>query len=226
METDKHSQAKSQTAFGIGASLAIIALFLFWVFWHFGFLGRAADLTGDAGCGGASLVGPEAGGEAQDEGAGAEVSGAAGVAGAAGSASLEALPEPLVPLSEAQGRPEPSVSSSCPVPFPSDCRGVTYKQGIAVESWQGFSALDCRIAARDMLLDMREGGFELIRAEFLDFSRDAWGCTVSSQEAGTLIISLIPEKLGASEGQGGSLTVTAVRIKAVDSEFGSDVGGQ
>ena len=128
------------------------------------------------------------------------------------------------PSSEARNQSDAS-EFSCPIRLPSDFRGTSYSQGPATESWRGYSALDCRKAAREVLLGLKEDGFQLIRAEFLDLSKEAWGCTALSQTEGTLVISLIPEKFVVSSGSTNRLVITVVRIKALDLEP-FDGGGQ
>ena len=108
--------------------------------------------------------------------------------------------------------------TSCPVRMPRDCVRIEYRQGKSVESWHGYSTSDCRSVAREMLMGLEEDGFELVKAGFLDLSGDAWGCTVKTPGNGSLVISLIPERLGESSGKNNRLSITIVHMKALEIE--------
>lgn len=100
----------------------------------------------------------------------------------------------------------------CPVKLPSDCTSMQSCQGANLESWQALSKRDCRVVARELLLELQDGGAEMIRAGYLDLSDKAWGCTAQTSNEEALIISLIPEQLGSPRGEGNRLIVTVMRI--------------
>jgi hypothetical protein len=114
--------------------------------------------------------------------------------------------------SHAQTREELDGGALCPVPLPSDYRAVAYNRGIAIERWQTSSDASCSDAARELLLILQEEGFELVKAGYLDVAGETWGCTVKTQEAESLVISLVPEVLGALRNEQNRLTLTIVRI--------------
>ena len=113
---------------------------------------------------------------------------------------------------------DPDTEGRCPVNLPSDCVGVTHTQGRTQESWHTSSAWDCCYVAREILLGLQEDGYELIKADFLDLSEDAWGCTVQSTEGEVLIIALIPQSLGKDVSPNNRLMITVTHIKVPDSQ--------
>ena len=124
--------------------------------------------------------------------------------------------QPSSPLDKGS---RPAVSeTTCPVRMPVDCARLEYREGRNVESWHGYTASDCRRVAREMLLGLEEDGFELVKAGFLDLSGNAWGCTAKTQHNSSLVISLIPERLGASNGKNNRLLITVVHMKALEAE--------
>ena len=115
-----------------------------------------------------------------------------------------------------------SFGVSCPVRLTSDCSEVKYRQGFTTESWSAYSVLECRAATKELLLGLREDGFELVQYGFLDLSNDAWGCVVKSQDDTSYVISLIPEKIGMPSSPTNKLVITVVHIQAPEIE---PVGG-
>ena len=110
----------------------------------------------------------------------------------------------------------------CPVRLPADYRFVEFWQGTATESWLGYSDLECRAAAGELLTSLKEDGFMLVKAGFLDLSKEAWGCVVQAEDNSAFIIALVPEKKsfsGNMSGSGGALKVTVVHIKTPEAVF-------
>ena len=106
----------------------------------------------------------------------------------------------------------------CPIRLPKGCFHLRYQQGIATESWYGYSSLDCRTAAAELLQNLEDDGFMLVKASFLNLSKEAWGCTVKSPDDSVFIITLIPAKKSTYNNPGNRLDVTVVHIRKPEVE--------
>lgn len=100
----------------------------------------------------------------------------------------------------------------CPVRLPPECIRTTHTQRAVSESWRATSMRQCCDVARDILLNLQEDGFELVKAGFLDISGEAWGCTVVSAQGETMVITLVPQTLGLGIGQDNRLQITITHI--------------
>jgi hypothetical protein len=102
--------------------------------------------------------------------------------------------------------------SPAPVKLPVDAGSIRSSRGVGIEYWRAFSERSSRDVARDLLLDLQSGENKLVRADFLDLSGESWGCTVLTPEEESLVISLIPERLGSPRNENNRLAITVVRI--------------
>jgi len=116
--------------------------------------------------------------------------------------------------------------NTCPIRLPLDCVQLCYQQSVATESWYTYSTMGCREAARELLLGLEEDGFVLVKAEFLDLTKEAWGCVVKSEGDRVFIVTLIPESKSISSkspGEANKLVITVIHIKTPEIELmGSD----
>jgi hypothetical protein len=124
-------------------------------------------------------------------------------------------PEPSSPQ-ESESSLSTTYGLPCPVAFPSGCTSMQVHRGANLESWQALSERDCRDVAREVLLELRNEGYELVRADFLDLSGESWGCAVKTVSGESLIVSLIPERLGSPRSENNKLMVTVTHIVEPD----------
>jgi hypothetical protein len=137
-----------------------------------------------------------------------EMSSQEDVVNSEGSPVVEALVYPATREGEGSGIP----GLSCPVDLPIDASQIRSHAGEGIEYWRAFSESGSREVARDLLLSLQEGGNKLVRADFLDLSGEAWGCAVLTPDEESLIISLIPERLGSPRNADNKLAISVIRI--------------
>ncbi|MCL1847619.1 MAG: hypothetical protein FWF91_06625 [Coriobacteriia bacterium] len=119
----------------------------------------------------------------------------------------------------------PAFPDTCPVRLPAGCTGLVHSQGSTSESWSAYSVLECREVAQELLLALRDDGFELVKAGFLDISGYAWGCTVKAPDNSSFVITLIPQRIGMPSGEDNRLSITIVHIVPPDLEDVGEVAG-
>jgi hypothetical protein len=103
-----------------------------------------------------------------------------------------------------------------PVPLGPGWRHAGEERGRYTEQWQATGDVDWVAAARDLLLAMRDGEFELIESGYLDLRGDAWGCTVRDPQGRTFVVTLMPELPLVGRGEGNPLKLTITRFDEPD----------
>jgi hypothetical protein len=67
-----------------------------------------------------------------------------------------------------------------------------------------------------LLYALRDGGFELVEAGYMDLLGQAWGCTVQGGQGESLVIALRPAVAGAARCSSNPLQATIIRIGMAD----------
>jgi hypothetical protein len=113
-----------------------------------------------------------------------------------------------------------------PFPFPASLHPRGYERGSRIETWRAVSDEPCRDVARELLLELRDSGMRLVKAEYLDLFGEAWGCTLEDGDEASLTITLIPKKPLSQRSAANPLCMTLIRIGVPDLELQGDVRGK
>jgi hypothetical protein len=98
-----------------------------------------------------------------------------------------------------------------PFVFPASLRPQGYEQGRYTETWRAVSNESCRDIARELLLQLRGSGMELVEAGYLDLFGEAWGCTLEDAGEASITIVLIPERPFSQRSTSNPLRMTLIR---------------
>jgi hypothetical protein len=102
----------------------------------------------------------------------------------------------------------------CPISLGSLWRNVRHEDSGSIERWTAEADSSCQDAARELLLSLRDAGFELARAGYMDMAGEAWGCSVAYGGSEALVITLMPADMRAARSSGNPLRITVARICA------------
>jgi hypothetical protein len=99
-----------------------------------------------------------------------------------------------------------------PITLPSSLRPQGYEQGQYIETWRAVSDEPCSSVARELLLEFRDSGMSLVKADYLDLFGEAWGCTLEDGGEASVTVTLIPERPFSQRGESNLLQLTLIRI--------------
>jgi hypothetical protein len=98
-----------------------------------------------------------------------------------------------------------------PVSLPASARPVGYDQGTYTETWKAVSEDSCEELARALLMELRDSGMELVKADYLDLFGEAWGCTLKDGDEASITITLVPEEPFQQRSASNPLSITLIR---------------
>ncbi len=99
----------------------------------------------------------------------------------------------------------------CPIKV-SNCKEFQYFKGVGIESWKTKSNIPAKEVATELLEELREQRFSLIKADYLGIYGDSWGCTVKSSEDEAYVISLMSNDSEANASGEYELNINIVHI--------------
>lgn len=113
--------------------------------------------------------------------------------------------------SQDAGAESDDCAGDAPFPLPPSLLPVQYSAGSFSESWKGMSEDEVDMVAQDVLEQLENRGFELISAGYLDLGATAWGCVVRGEDE-ALIVTMIPQTIGADRTRDNRLQVAVIRL--------------
>jgi hypothetical protein len=171
---------------------------------------EAAGMTGAAGMPGADGASEGYAGAPEATGASEGYAGAPGATGA----------------SEGYAGAPGAFSNEPPFALPASLRPESHSEGSYTETWKATSDSSCQDVARELLLELRDSGMELVKADYLDLFGEAWGCTLEERGEASLTIILVPEKPFAQRSASNQLRMTLIRTTVPEQALsGAETGG-
>jgi hypothetical protein len=101
-----------------------------------------------------------------------------------------------------------------------------YSEGEYTETWWAVSEASCREVARSLLIELRDSGMELVKADYLDLFGEAWGCTLKDGEEASLTVVLVPKKPFRQRNASNPLRMTLTRTATPELDLSTEVVGE
>jgi len=111
---------------------------------------------------------------------------------------------------------------SCPLCLPKPHSAVQYRHGVRIETWKTTAPARLQDYAQETLYALRDDGFELTEAGYLDLFGNNWGCVAHSEKVGVLTVTISASASFEATSQAASkvveLEITVVRTFVPDIE--------